>query len=297
MHYESVVGAAASVVTVALSIVILLSSSGVEVSGPVSWSLFTVGSRTFLVFGDFHMTRKGACVGAAPTVTAWIAKVLKTSKHVVDVFLEIYKGAEMQDDGFMQEAADTLGPCVEPSKCDFPRGRVHYVDVRQDADGPLAEYDRIATQLFYPDTFGKYEGELPEVQAFVKDLRRSQRLTKAAKQLAMVRDPVMAAAITKFYDRRQAELAGGDMTHEDKIIYLLALEMDLYALGRMFKTTDDGKTTTHNIIYAGTFHAENFESFLGSVGRRVCGRAYEERADGQPVQCVRLDSRVTRAFA
>jgi hypothetical protein len=296
MHYEGVIAAAASVATVALSIGILFSSSGVDISGPVSWSLFTVGSRTFLVFGDFHMTKQGACVGAAPTVTAWITNVLKTSKHVVDVFLEIYKGVELQDDGFMQEAADTLGPCVEPSKCNFPRGRVHYVDVRAEPGGPLAKYDKIALQLFYPDAFGKYEGELPEVRAFVKDLRRLHRVSKTAKQLAMVREPGMAAAITKFYDRRQAEIASGDMPHDDKIIYLLALEMDLYALGRMFKTTKDGKTTTHNIIYAGTFHTDNYESFLGSVGRRVGGQTLKTGPDG-PSQCVRLDGRVTRSFS
>lgn len=296
MHYESLITTAVTIVTAVLSVGILLASPGIEITGPATYSMYVVGQRTFLLLGDYHVDRAGACEGPAPTIADWLMQVLTTTKEVVDVYLEIYKGVEIGDTGYMKDIVDKLGACVKPGGCGMPRTRVHYVDVRSDPNGPLIEYTDMLEKLVYPEIFGTYTGPLPEPSEFAKFLRTTHGTTKTSKQLAMVQDPSIATAIVKFYDDRQADIVGGRSSREEKFLDLLSLEMDLYALGRMFKTAKDGSTSTRNIVYAGEFHTDNYERFLGAVGRRVCGQTVRLGPDG-PVRCVKLDSRVSRAFA
>lgn len=295
MYLESIITSAVAVVAVVLSIGVLFSSPSTEITGPVSYSMYVVGSKTFLLFGDYHIERTGSCHGPAPTIADWLVKVAETEGGV-DIFLEIYRGVEIADTGYMQDVVDKLGACVEPGGCSLPNTRVHYVDVRSAPEGPLAKYSDIFQKLSYPETSGKYTGQLPDMREFAQVLKKSHQQTKTSKQLSMIRDRSIAAAIYKFYDDMQIEIIESGSSEAEKFTDLFSLEMDIYALGRMFKTAKDGNTSTRNIVYAGEFHTSNYERFLGSVGRRVCGQGVRSAPDG-PVRCVQLDSRVTHAFA
>lgn len=295
MYYESLITTVVCVVTAVLSAGVLIAPSGIEVTGPITYSMYVVGSRTFLLFGDSHFYKTGGCAGKSPTITDWLLRVLSASKNMIDVFIEMHKDVHSPDTGFLGDVSRELSDCVDPSKCDLPNARIHYVDIRIDSKGPLVQYFIMFLKLAFPD-LDVHTGRIPEIPELVTILRRSHDDSKTAKQLSMIRDPGIADAITKVYDELQAEIVQGSAPDMAKFLMLLSLEMDIYALGRMFKTTKDGKTTTRNIVYAGRAHIDNYARFLGSVGRRVCGQSQREGPDG-PVRCVQLDGRVLTAFS
>jgi hypothetical protein len=56
------------------------------------------------------------------------------------------------------------------------------------------------------------------------------------------------------------------------VLEVTALEMDVYAMGRLLRTFKDGTTIARCIVYAGDGHIRNYERLLHALGWRNFGR-------------------------
>jgi hypothetical protein len=234
----------------------------------------------------------------------WIIQVLQSADVFVDVFVEsappirTFFGSEYQEEtlklrpGSLSNLVKRLGSCIrEREDCPAPNTRIHGVDVRQ-----IGRVLQAEIREAYPDpetSDATLEESIPEVINMAVGIFASVKMQKQIQDLPKC---IFEKLIGKFTENLRdclLNINDSDMTYRNQIASLTicigSVLMDIYLLGRLFKTFDTteerGKTShvSNAIIYTGADHAAEYRDLLESCGFRV---VFENSSSGYKDQCV-----------
>lgn len=201
-----------------------------QISGPISSSLYERGERHFLFLGDMHFSKMGDCANSkkpSVDVTEWLHKILSTStpKHVIDLYLESQERSPTFVEKFTQQMGITNSPghihdvinyfsskqCLTKikSKCAklYPGARIHYVDPRSKQISDLNQFmHHLRSLLFNSNQVPKIQ--LDEVQnesEFKKVVKWLKARPTAHDVLMSVKSNFGALKITRQLENMKAE--------------------------------------------------------------------------------------------
>ena len=202
--------------------------------------------------------------------------------------------------GFIGDVAATFAPCflVEKKKCPYSNARFHYVDVRSWQDQKdmnarkyLEAYLHLAVQDFnrgkklsqlYQDEISKRRWAFDK-QLDIKDLLERLKITKQLENIPEenVRTEIYEEFVPKLIENSPKNsswfldmaLLGltigkprGNTSMAQMVINLLqdfgVALMDMYLLARMFRTYKNGSRSQRDIVYAGVYHTDIYDTFL-----------------------------------
>jgi hypothetical protein len=335
-----------------------------QISGPISSSLYKRGDRHFLLLGDMHFSKQGDCSKSSSgsvDVTVWLHKIMESStkEHVVDVYLESQERSPTFIEKFTQQLGMTASPghihdvinyfsskqCLSKIKTRcaklYPGARVHYVDPRSKPTSDLMQFmQHLKPLLFTSNEVPQAQLEtVPESAEFKKIVRWLKARPTANDVLTSLRANFGQLKITKQLDnmlpsdRKQimewfkletktleSSVTGLSFDHYSKLMrdaaaekpftsrayvelltsapYLFSfvleatlLEMDMYALGRMFRSFKDGSRPERVVVYAGDHHIRNYESCMIHMGAKCV-----ERGKQTYMRCSKIGAKTTGVF-
>ncbi len=252
---------------------------------------------------DSHIRPK-KCKKGAMKADEWIIRVLKSSDTFVDVFIETpppiktFFGEEYEEEeyelrpGALSDLIKELNKCVKQGEnCPAPNSRIHGVDVRQ-----IGKLLRKQITKAYPDpetsdvTFDEAVIDVIDTSvsifASIKMQKQIQGLPKCA----------FKKLVGKFRGNLRdclLDINAPEISYDDRITSLVmcigGVLMDIYLMGRLFKTFDTTKErgqptyVSNAIIYTGLSHSIEYRDVLESCGFKV---VFENRSSGFKDQCV-----------
>jgi len=253
---------------------------------------------------DAHVHPK-KCGEGSMMASEWIIRVLKSADVFVDVFIETappvktffggkkYKEYEYElRPGALADLVKELNQCItQKEDCPAPNSRIHGVDVRQ-----IGRVLQKQIEKAYPDP---ETSDISFDEAVLRVIDLSVEIFASVKMQKQVRDSdkcIFEKLVKKFRESLKdclLEINMPAIVYADRIKSLTmcigGVLMDIYLLGRLFKTFDASKEKgqpggVHNaIIYTGLHHAIEYKRILTSCGFEV---VFEGRSSGDEDQCV-----------
>lgn len=101
-----------------------------------------------------------------------------------------------------------------------------------------------------------------------------------------------AAKETPFTSRSYVELLTSAPYLFSFVLEATLLEMDMYALGRMFRSFKDGTRPERIVVYAGDHHIRNYESCLKMMGAKCL-----ERGEQTYMRCSKVGPKTLKMFS
>lgn len=266
------------------------------ISGPVTAELLEFDGRRFLFLGDCHESSDGRCPGDRIAVQEWLPRALR--RGPVDLFLE-----EVAEEGFdsrpavdsIEEVHNAFRDCLSPNlevraacAARHAPSRVHFVDhVRK---GLGTEPDRLDQAASGGGGATRIAKRL-RVRSFqdMLDVLESRRDPRTIKQMDAMDAGMRARLLAGYhvavehirrslgaeFDRALAAALGGALAGggdeeavlimQEAVLDVCTLEMDLYALARMFRTFADGTRAGDVAVYAGATHARRYALFVATL--------------------------------
>lgn len=313
-----------------------------QISGPISSTLYGRSGRHFLLLGDMHFSKMGDCANSSAKsidITDWLHMILKTSTtgNVVDLYLESQERSPTFIDKFTQQLGITSSPghihdvinyfsskqCLSKikTKCArlYPGARIHYVDPRSKPvsnlmqfmqhlkpllftsnEVPLAQLNTVQDSAEFKKIVGwlKARPTARDVLASVKSNFGVLKITKQLdnmksedrklilewfkKETKSLESSVTGIAFNHYSERMREAASDKNFTSRSYVELLTSapylfsfvleatlLEMDMYALGRMFRSFKDGAKPERIVVYAGDHHIRNYESCIKYMGGKL----------------------------
>jgi hypothetical protein len=244
-----------------------------------------LGGKAIGIFGEVHkIPVKHVDKATTLTPAALLNSILKSKPDVFyDFFLEYHYKHHVEDHTRLAIESFThlFGNCFQFSedKCPYVNLRIHSIDYRPtlSIDDFLTEYfsaiNGTLTKLIDPTQMTSTRNSIRE------KVKTALTHPKIIKEIVNIHVP-----ITKYIQNRFIEIniqSNNSLFKYSKvktmeclqIVYktimnYLVLVMDVYALGRIFKTFDTTKNPLHPkvasncIVYVGELHAEEYVKFL-----------------------------------
>jgi len=234
----------------------------------------------------------------------WIIDVLKSADVFVDVFVEAvipsktFFGRKYQpidhrlNPGILADFIKETGVCIKQKKqCPAPNSRIHGADVRVIGQSLQDQIEKA-----YPDKTGRKAGN----KAARRLIDMSVKILSSAKMQKETKD-LPKCIYTKLIEyfavdlkKRLLHINKTSMSYKERVEYLWKnigkILMDVYLLGRLFKTFDTTKergypNRVHNaIIYSGGHHSRVYRNILEFCGFKVVFKNKSEGGDED--QCV-----------
>jgi hypothetical protein len=287
------------------------------------YSYYKLGGKSFLLFGDDHGSLEYPCVPDAVDVVDWLGNVLRNNKgEVIDMYIETHP-LSIGPPGYptthhLGKVAVYFRDCIandgNKDLCKSTFGRVHYIDTRYQDNTYLnkmvKKYNDVSQYVYPPDP-----QLIPIVNTFDidnvitnlnKDKNRTDTKLKTAKQIGMIVDKTLVTKLENWRTARQQDISRqaaavkkptriqDAIAKSNLLIALLSIEMDMYAIGRMFKTTKDSIQTTRVIVYAGSAHIDNYIDILKSFGATMINETHVKPAGSDEYRCVTLGDESVR---
>jgi hypothetical protein len=255
---------------------------------------------------DSHV-RPEKCKKGTMMANEWIIKVIKSADVFIDVFIESappiktffggkkYKEHEYElHPGALSDLVKELNQCItQREDCPAPNSRIHGVDVRQIGRTLQKQIGKA-----YPDP---ETSNTPFEEAILRVINLSVEIFASVKMQKEIRDLpkcIFKKLVEKFRENLKnclLEINIPEIVYADRIKSLTmcigGILMDIYLLGRLFKTFDvSGEKghpdRVHNaIIYTGFHHAIEYKRILTSCGFEV---VFENQSSGDEKQCVNI---------
>lgn len=268
-------------------------------------------NKHIYIFGDTHVKQASCPLVTSNTentmsLKSFLEKTASETKKPLDIFLEVsYKSKKLLDkinvtndyQGYIDNIYRLFAPCLEidKKKCSYKNVRFHYSDIRSyvlleqitflsiilsdhtlnDRDLKLIKsYTTLEKTLKNPNIIN----EVADVLKINKQIKNIP-YEKVRRQMEIYKKQIKPL----YYDEEIFAVLKRGNSNEIKIYlpkireygnYLLlnvAKIMDLYLLGRMFRTFEKPSKSAKNtisdppqniIIYVGNAHAANYRSFL-----------------------------------
>jgi hypothetical protein len=251
-----------------------------HVYGPVSYNEFRLGGKAIGIFGEDHnIPVKYVDKATTLTPAALLNSILKSKPDVFyDLFLEYpFKPTkEYKIDSGLHWFDHLFGDCFQfHKKCPYPNLRLHSTDYRDVL--PVGDFF-ISLINTIPDNPDNLRFRRDQIRATVYYYFMND--PKIAKEIRYVRDPVTRyfndeiTTLNRISEKALLDYSDRPTVSNLKYVYrvilwYLSLIMDVYTIGRMFKSFDTRDSlhpavAENCIIYVGDNHAHEYEKILKS---------------------------------
>lgn len=264
--------------------------------GPITYTEFTDGIRTIGIFGENHRIPVPASGIINKRNTVSVPSLLKIildtfPTKFYDLFLEMeYTKTDVVVKNSITSFNIFFKNCLKIVKeCPFDNIRAHYTDYRSILSGNTIydEFMKHFAIIYFHDsktdmsrpyfTLENLSGVFDRSRDIVKntiDTNPKLQMHQGTNLYFFVLLEIVKLK-TLFDKEKQMYKTPLSVVEAQKLVFyimrLYVLLMDLYTIGRVFKTfktTDSAhpSTAVNSIIYAGDAHADNYRLFLTSIG-------------------------------
>lgn len=263
------------------------------VIGPNLYYHYKFLGKNIYLFGEYHTfnpicnSKKGSY-----NFEEYLSSLFLTNKDILyDVFIEErYKKNDIKDiewetiSKIIIQIQEKLTGCFTYSKnCIFPNVRGHYIDYR------IKKYDESLS-------YSKYTlSHIMEIfDNFIKSVNKEYKINKQYQNIPdkYLRDKILLFFDNLFlkYKNLIVEFYENHYEMENIKLYMYAILMDKYLIGRMFRTFKDGPTPMNIIVYTGSAHTEMYVKLFNFLNvKPVYSFENINIKEDIPYNCVKLN--------
>lgn len=252
------------------------------IQGPVSLTHLTSEKHhmNIYLFGDVHELMS-ECPNQIRIDTFFMQTVEQNRDRVIDIFLEQNYGVINKERSTVVTYIDQVGKTFRNHK--FPNTRVHYADLRQYHFKPMHDFliiwfdfEERKSIKFTWKKLQKFDKKYPDFLSMLSTKKQFVQFClngkRVQKQLSNV-DPQILQELERSVQESYYEMPALKIENVEEYMNFAILNcdrfMDVYLLGRLFRSYQNGPSAENSMIYVGNRHAQFYKTVLQNLGFQI----------------------------